>query len=160
MSAAELQPRQADEGLRRLAIAVFAVLALASVAAFFVAQRLKHTPTAVQQLQIDPSFYPAAGGDPREEALSFQLERADEVTVQILDIRGVVVATLAVRDSLPEYETETFHWNGREGVAQGGHGPTGAPAPAGEYKVRLLLRRRGLELHSPTDFLLHRGGES
>lgn len=159
MSSVAADPPQADEGLRRLAVAVFAVLAVACVAAFFVAQRLKHTPTAVQQLTIDPSFYPSGGGIPRKEALSFELERADEVTVEILSSHGAVVATLAQRERLPAYQAKTFRWNGHEGIVHGSREPAGALAPPGEYKVRLLLAERQLELHSPTPFLLQQGGE-
>ncbi|MHB1468704.1 MAG: flagellar hook assembly protein FlgD [Solirubrobacteraceae bacterium] len=160
MSRAAAQPPTADDGLRRLAVAVFAVLAVASIAAFFVAQRLKHAPTAVQQLKIDPAFYPAGGGIPHVEALSFELERGDEVTVEIVNAHGDVTATLAQRQKLPAYRTETFHWNGREGVERDRRGPSGAPAPAGEYNVRLLLARRKLELRSPTPLLLYRGGKA
>lgn len=159
MSRAATHPRVADEGLRRLAAVVFAALAVASIAAFFVAQRLKHAPTAVQQLKIDPSFYPRGGGIPREEALSFELERGDEVTVEIVSGSGEVVATLAQREHLPAYTQRTYEWNGRTGVERHGRGPTGAPAAPGEYKVRLLLARRKLELHSPTSFLLEPSAE-
>lgn len=146
--------------MRPLAAVLFAALAAASIGAFFVAQRLKHTPTAVQQLQIDPSFYPEGGGVPRLEALSFELERADRVTVEIVGSSGRTVATLARRSPMPAYEVRTFHWNGREGAVLAGGQPRGAAAPRGEYKVRLLLARRKLELHSPTSFLLFREGRA
>lgn len=158
MSSAAAQVQPADPSLRRLAIAVFALLAIASIAAFFVAQRLKHGPTAVQQLEIDPSFYPEGGGVPREEALSFELERMDYVTVEIVGASGATIATLARAQRLAAYETRTFRWNGREGLARNGHEPTGAAAPRGEYEVRLVLRKRKLEVRSPSTFLLFRGG--
>lgn len=150
----------ADPAVGRLAVALFAALAVASIAAFFVAQRLKHTPTAVQQLKIDPSFYPEGGGVPRLEALSFELERADVVTVEVVGSSGQTVATLARRLPMRAYTTGTFRWNGREGSAPAGGQPRGAPAPRGEYKVRLLLSRARLELHSPTPFLLFRDGRA
>ena len=57
----------------RLARTVFALLVVASFAAFFVTQRLKHTPTAVQRFQHSPRFAPHSP-DPehRQERISFK----------------------------------------------------------------------------------------
>ena len=42
----------------RPARTVFALLVIACLAAFFVTQRLKHTPTAVQLFKLTPRFSP------------------------------------------------------------------------------------------------------
>jgi hypothetical protein len=73
---------------------VFGLLVLACFAAFFVTQRLKHTPTAVQQFKLTPSFSPTRPGHIRQERISFKLATADEVTVAILNSNGDVVATV------------------------------------------------------------------
>ncbi|HEX7609761.1 MAG TPA: hypothetical protein VF380_03725, partial [Solirubrobacteraceae bacterium] len=62
-----------------LARAVFALLVLACFAAFFVTQRLKHTPTVVQRFALSPSFTPGAPGEAGKEAISFKLSQADDV---------------------------------------------------------------------------------
>ena len=49
-------------GTDRLARAVFALLVVACFAAFFVTQRLKHTPTAVQAFKLTPFFSPTRAG--------------------------------------------------------------------------------------------------
>src|SRR5262249_17884676 len=46
----------------RVARAVFALLVAACFAAFFVTQRLKHTPTAVQMFKLTPFFSPSPSG--------------------------------------------------------------------------------------------------
>jgi hypothetical protein len=137
-------------------VLVFVLLVLSSFAAFFVAQRLKHIPTAVQQLKFDPAFYPAGGGVPRVEPISFEIERGDRVTVEILYPNGRVAATLAARRPLAAYEPLSLRWNGRLGAARGGGPPDGPPAPQGEYRVRLLLAKRKLEVRAPSSIELIR----
>ncbi len=145
----------------RLSTAVFAVLVVASFAAFFIAQRLKHIPTAVQQLRVDPAFYPEGGGVPRLEAVSFQIERTDLITVQVVNMQGSVVASLAREEPLQADREVKLLWNGRRGAAArlgaspGAH-PGAAPAPAGEYRIRILLVHRKFETYSPAGFILHR----
>lgn len=130
----------------RLGAILFGVLVLASFAAFFLAQRLKHIPTAVQQLKLDAAFYPEGGGRPSSEPISFQIERPDEVTVRILDTKGATVATLASVHPLPAYKTYSLAWSGRYGAP----GHWGAIAPRGEYRVQVLLSRRKVEVRSPS----------
>ena len=71
-----------------LARVVFAVLVLACFGAFFLTQRLKHTPTAVQHFELTPLLLALPGGHVRQEAISFKLAEADEVTVTIIDPRA------------------------------------------------------------------------
>jgi hypothetical protein len=138
----------------RLGVLVFAALVLASFAAFFLAQRLKHIPTAVQELKFDAAFYPQGGGAPASEPISFEIERADLVTVRIINVKGATVATLASEHSLGPYSLYTLHWSGRRGSPA----HLGALAPRGEYRVLILLAHRKVELRSPSSVELVRAG--
>jgi hypothetical protein len=152
-----------------LARAVFALLVLACFAAFFITQRLKHTPTAVQRFQLTPFFSPTPTGHIKTERISFKLARADEVTVTIINSAGNTVATL-VRDwPVARYKQFSLRWNGRQGVAHtltvtaAAEGTTivtpvntGSPAPAGEYRARVALREQHRSVLSPRSFTLVR----
>jgi hypothetical protein len=152
-----------------LAGIVFALLVIACLAAFFVTQRLKHSPTAVQSFKLTPRFVPTAAGHLSQERISFKLARADEVTVTIVDSSGDTVATLVRDHPVAKYKQISLRWNGREGVATGyalSYSPDGTPiltaanvgrlAPEGEYRVRVGLRAQHRELLSPREFELQR----
>ena len=158
-------------GTDRLAQVVFALLVIACFAAFILTQRLKHTPTAVQSFELTPFFSPAPSGHIKEERISFKLAAADEVTVTIVDSAGDTVATLVRNRPVVRYKQFSLRWNGRMGTAHSSHrrnaGPegttivtpinTGDPAPAGEYRVRVSLRRHSIStVLSPTEFTLVR----
>jgi hypothetical protein len=149
---ASLQP-----GADPLARAVFALLVLACLAAFLITQRLKHTPTAVQDFKLTPFFSPYPGGHVRRAAISFKLAHAEAVTVTLIDSAGDTVATLVRDHPLRRYKTFSLRWDGRRGGARrfahsrSPHGlaileplTEGALAPAGEYRVRVALSH-----HSP-----------
>jgi hypothetical protein len=158
-----------DPRVDRLAQVVFGLLIVACFAAFILTQRLKHTPTAVQEFRMTPFFSPTPIGHIKAERISFKLARADEVTVTILDSGEHAVATL-VRDwRVARYKQLSLRWNGRTGVARSATvalGPLGAtvvtpvnagqPAPAGEYHVRVRLREQSRTVTSPNGFTLVR----
>jgi hypothetical protein len=157
----------APSGVDPLARAVFAVLVIACFAAFFVTQRLKHTPTAVQLFKLTPRFSPAPSGHLKDEEISFKLARADEATVTIIDANGNLVATLVRDRRLARYKQFSLRWNGHRGTAAryrylrtaAGHTivvaeSPGALAPAGEYRVRVSLLRQGRTVLSPRSFTL------
>ncbi len=106
----------------RLAQVVFALLVLACFAAFFITQRLKHTPTAVQHFELTPSFSPTPAGHIKEERISFKLAEADEVTVTIIDSDGTPVATLVRDQPVARYKQFSLRWNGRAGSGAQLHG--------------------------------------
>jgi hypothetical protein len=152
-----------------LALAVLAALVAACFGAFFITQRLKHTPTAVQKFELAGFFSPFPSGHVKQEPISFKLARADEVTVSVVDSNGDVVATLVRDHPVPRYKQFSLRWNGRRGTAHhvraelSGHGRTilvpvnrGPIAPAGEYRVRVTLRKQGLTVESPRSFTLVR----
>jgi hypothetical protein len=150
-----------------LAQIVFALLVLACFAAFFVTQRLKHTPTVVQNFRLSPSFSPGAAGEAGLEGISFRLAQADAATVTVLDTSGNTIATLARDYPVARYKQFSLRWNGRHGNARGyrvllsPHGRpilvpkiAGALAPPGEYFVHVHLRRQNRDLRSPGNFTL------
>lgn len=143
------------------------LLVLACFGAFFVTQRLKHTPTSVQHFKRTPRFSPYPSGHNKLEQISFKLDHADAVTVTILDASGNSVATLLEGYAVPRYKQFSLRWNGHRGPAHGygvakttsGHvyvvprnrGPLAAP---GEYRVRVTLRHQGRTVESPWSFTL------
>jgi hypothetical protein len=154
-------------GVETVARAVFALLVLACFAAFFVTQRLKHTPTVIQRFELTPSFSPTGPAATREEHLSFKLVHADRVTVGIVDASEHAVATLVSNHPLPGYKQFSLRWNGRRGDAHGyrllssatGHVSLlpenrGQLAPPGEYRVRVTLLGEGRTLVLPRSFRL------
>ena len=150
-----------------LARIVFAALVLACFAAFFLTQRLKHTPTAVQRFELTPSFSPASAGNVRQERISFKLARADEVTVTITDAKGDVVATLVRDHPVARYKQFSLRWSGHMGTAHRvqqivsanghvsllPHNPGKLAAP-GEYRVEVSLRAQHRTVRSPRSFAL------
>jgi hypothetical protein len=154
----------------RLGRVVFALLVLGCFAAFILTQRLKHTPTPVLRFKLNTSFSPESAGSHKLEAISFELARADDVTVTIVSSAGADIATL-VRDlPVARYKRLSLRWDGREGSARGysvltsPHGyksllPAirGPNAPAGEYHLRVSLRAQKKTVPSPRDFTLVRG---
>jgi FlgD Ig-like domain len=135
----------------RTAQAVFALLVVACFAAFFVTQRLKHTPTAVQRFQLTPFFSPTPAGHVKEERISFKLAAAEGVTVTIVNSAGDTVATLARDRPVPRYKQFKLSWNGQLGMTD-----SGARAPAGEYRVHVHLLKQRRWVFSPRSFTLVR----
>jgi hypothetical protein len=118
------------ETLRR---AAFALLVLATFAAFFVTQRLKHSPTLVQAATAVPTITGVYGH--RTARISFKIKRADEVTVTVLAPNGDDIYTLASDRSMPAYQQTPFRWYGVTS--------SGRLAPNGVYTVRVRLRDQG-----------------
>jgi hypothetical protein len=154
-------------GTDPLARGAFALLVLACLVAFFVTQRLKHTPTPVQRFKRTPRFSPYPSGHVKQEQISFKLDHADAVTVTVIDTTGEVVATLAKGRPVARYKQFSLRWNGRRGNPAGyrqSASPGGRPillprnhgaiAPAGEYRVRVFLRHQHKTVLSPWSFTL------
>lgn len=134
--------------VERLATGVFVALVIGSFAAFFVIQRLKHESKPIPQFYVEPSFDPAHTGKSRVEAISFQLERAGVVTVEIVGANERAVRTLVADESVAAERTVTLRWNGLT--------DSGAPAGAGTYEVIVKLLSQGLEVRLPKSFALER----
>jgi hypothetical protein len=122
-------------GAQGLARAVLALLVAATVAAFFVTQRLKHSPTVVQNLQGYLLFSPGSSYGHTTVKFSFRIKRADDVTVTIVAPNGDDERTLARDHHLGAYTQWALRWDGRT--------DSGAQAPDGSYQIRVRLRDQG-----------------
>ena len=120
--------------------AVFGLLVVATLAAFFVTQRLKNADPIVSRVFYRPWVSP--NGDGRKDAvrMRFRLPRADRVTVSVVDEGGDEVRRLA--DDRPlGARTHYFRWNGRA--------DDGRLARDGAYRLRVSLRSQGRSLLAP-----------
>jgi hypothetical protein len=141
------------------AVVVFALLVLATVAAFAWAQRLKRDPLVLDRVTFVgvPNPHPqnpvhsfTPNGDCRFDhmRIRFRVTRSDDATVQIVKPGGRVVFTLARGEFLKRYHYFTYFWNGRE--------PGGGTAPPGRYKLRVKLLGQERTLVPPGGIKLHR----
>ncbi len=144
---------------RALAPLVFCLLALAAVAAFAYAQRLKREPLVLDRvvlgvelpkrgpgkgLRLYSSFTPNGDCKLDNGRIRFRITRSDTGDVQIIDRHENLIRTLASDRFLKRYTFFVFYWNGKDGK--------GKPAPAGPYKIRLILHDEDRTL-IPTGFL-------
>lgn len=139
---------------------VFALLVLATVAAFAWSQRLKRDPLVLDRVsflgvpQSDSqrprvrSFTP--NGDCRFDRIRirFRVTRSDRAHVQVVKPGGKLIVTLARDTYLKRYRFFTFYWNGRSRL--------GGIAPPGRYKVRVKLLGQDRVLVPPGAIRLHR----
>jgi hypothetical protein len=128
--------------VRRLPVAAFVALAVATIAAFFVTQHLKVTTPllagapAPHPAEINPVDGQVCNGvNHRRTFVSFYLlNRSDDVDVDIVDAVGNLVDTLA----------SGVHMRGgnhpvRRGFTWDGRTSSGAVAPDGTYYIRVAL---------------------
>lgn len=121
---------------------VFALLVLATVAAFAWSQRVKRDPLVLDRVTFVAapraqgasavhSFTP--NGDCRNDKIRirFRTTVSDEGTVQVIKPGGRVVFTLARDEFLKRYTFHTYYWDGRQ--------RGGGTAKPGRYKLRVKL---------------------
>jgi len=153
-------PRRRGSGT---AVLVFALLVLATVAAFAWAQRLKRDPLVLDRVTFAavPNAHPGApvhnftpNGDCRFDRVRvrFRVTQSDHATVQVMKPGGRVVITLARDRFLKRYHFFTFYWDGRQ---RGG----GIAAP-GRYKLRVRLLGQERVLVPPGGIGLHRAAHA
>ena len=139
---------------RRLSWAglVFALLVLATVAAFAWSQRLKRDPLVLDRVTFGKpasrAFTP--NGDCRLERIRirFRVTESDQANVQVVKPGGKLVVTLARDRFLKRYRFFTFYWDGRQ--------RGGGTAPPGRYKLRVKLLEQDRTLVPPGVMRLHR----
>ena len=119
---------------------VFGLLVAATLAAFFVTQRLKSADPLVSRIFYQPWVSPNGDGRKDVVRMRFRLPRPDRATVSVVDDGGDEVRRLA--DDRPlGARTHYFHWNGRTDDRR--------RAPDGAYRLRVSLRSQGRSLVAP-----------
>ncbi|HSS04171.1 MAG TPA: hypothetical protein VLK89_03145 [Solirubrobacterales bacterium] len=118
-----------------LAAVVFALLVVATIAAFAWSQHLKRDPLVLDRVTFGT---PASRGfTPNRDCrfdrirIRFRVTRSDRADVQVVEPGGRLVVTLARDIYLKRYRFFTFYWDGR--VRNDG---TASP---GRYKLRVKL---------------------
>ena len=139
---------------------VFALLVLATVAAFAWAQRLKRDPlvldraTFVAVPRLHPKAPPVHSFTPNDDCrfdrirIRFRVTQSDDATVQVIKPGGRVVITLARDEFLKRYHFFTYYWDGRQ--------RGGGIARPGRYKLRVKLLGEERTLVTPGVIRLHR----
>jgi hypothetical protein len=150
-------PRRRASG----AAVVFALLVLATVAAFAWSQRVKRDPLILDRVTLVAIQPRPHGARPRTapaftpnhdcrfdlERIRFRVTRSDHAVVQVVKPGGGLVLTLARDRYLKRYHFFTFYWDGRsrnDGVA-----------PPGRYKLRVKLLEQERSLVPPGVMRLH-----
>ena len=148
--------------LRRASFAsvVFALLVLATLAAFAWSQRLKRDPLVLDRVSFVavPRLHPNAplvhSFTPNDDCrydrirIRFRMTQSDRADVQIVKPGGKLILTLARDEFLKRYTYSTFYWDGRmrsDGIA-----------PPGRYKLRVKMLGQGRTLVPGAVMKLHR----
>ena len=119
----------------RLAHLAFALLVCATFAAFCVPQRLTRSPLVMRQRTVTDAFSPNGYGRQERASNRIVMDRADKVTLSILDADDRVVRRLAIDRPEPGRRPLQFIWDGRDDARR--------VVPDGSYRVRVALRRQG-----------------
>ena len=118
----------------RAAQVAFAVLVAATLAAFFVTQRLKQSSRLVQTLAVTHYYSPHLKF--KRASIRIRLtRRADDATVSILGPDGDPVRRLVANRHYARHAVIQLLWNGRDDA--------GRIVPDGIYKIRVSLRHQG-----------------
>ncbi len=138
---------------------VFALLVLATLAAFAWSQQLKRDPLVLDRVTFVPvprshlgpphvrGFTPNGDCHFDRIRLRFRTTQSDRGTVQVVKPGGKLVVTLARDTYLKRYKFHTFYWDGRirnDGIA-----------PSGRYKLRVKLLGQDRVLVPPGLMRLH-----
>jgi hypothetical protein len=125
------------------AAVVFALLVLATIAAFAWSQQRKRDPLVLDRVSFravpyanrddDPVRAFTPNGDCRFDRIRirFRITQSDDANVQVVKPGGKLVVTLARDTYLKRYRFFTYYWDGRT--------RNDGPAPPGRYKLRVKL---------------------
>ena len=133
--------------MTRIAQVLFAVLVLATGAAFLLAQRIKQQPKAVDARTLTRVFSPNGDGTNDQARFSIRFKRGDDVDLTVLDRKtGREVRDLVVNRHVPANRKFFFAWDGRTDA--------GARAPDAYYKLLITLRGQGRSSIANKRFIL------
>jgi len=132
---------------------VFALLVVATVAAFAYAQRAKRDPQVIDKFKIAGQFtnaFTPAGPCHRRIRLKFRTTTSNTGTVEIIKPGGELVRTLDEDTFLKRYSYHTYHWDGKNDAGQ--------IQPPGRYRMRVLLEDEDRQLTLPGTIRVQKRG--
>ena len=116
----------------------------ATFGAFFVSQRLKNAESVAEYTKLRHYFSPNGDGVRDVDRITFKVEKADRLTITVVNRDGDRVRRLATGvDARPERPV-TVVWDGRS--------DDGIRAPDGRYRLQVGLRRTGRTVTIPGAF--------
>ena len=134
---------------RPLVRAVFVVLVIATVAAFFTTQQLKGEFPLVIRFATKPAHFSPNGDDYRDTAqVGFDLSEPASVSFQIVDSEGSEVRRLVSERRLAGDAKHRFRWDGR--------GDDGELVPDGIYRMRVVRRDESRVIDSAKEITVDR----
>jgi len=126
---------------RPLVRLVFAVLVVATIAAFFVTQQLKGEFPLVIRFAAKPAFISPNGDGKRDTSgVGFDLSESAEVTFSIVDSEGNEVRRIVDAEQRAGDTKHRFRWDGRS--------DEGVPVPDGRYTMRVIRRDESRVINS------------
>jgi FlgD Ig-like domain len=126
---------------RPLVRAVFALLVVATIAAFFIAQQLKGEFPLVIRFATKPVSFSPNGDDYRDEArVGFDLSETAEVTFSVVDAEGNEVRRLVDGQRLAGDTKYRYTWDGAD--------DDGNQVPDGTYRMRVVRRDESRVINS------------
>jgi|GEM_PF-3140546 len=165
-------PRLQGGPLRDGTIGLVVVLTLGGL---LLAQRLKHLPAPVEAVVIKPAILALGPGSRQPLEISFHLDKARRITVEIVSSEGHTIATLVRNLPWPAERPLCLVWYGNRGVgplvgkalpplrpldgcpaAPLLSQPVGRPVPPGEYHLRILFAGSQQPLPLPQTFVVER----
>jgi len=121
--------------------AVFALLVVATIAAFFATQQLKSEDPLVLRFSAQPKQISPNGDRYRDSTeVGFDLSEPAKVTFSILDGEGNEMRRVVDDRELAGDAKHRFRWNGRD--------TDGAVVPDGVYRMRVVRRDEGRVIDS------------
>jgi len=120
---------------------VFTALVLATFGAFFVAQRLKATPSVVGEFRRTPFFSPNRDGRFDRATVRFEIRKRGRVSLAVVDADGDEVKTLIDDDTFLPYREIRARWDGTN--------DDGDRVPDGNYRYRITLADQGRNVVIP-----------
>jgi FlgD Ig-like domain len=134
---------------RPLVRAVFVVLVVATVAAFFTTQQLKGEFPLVIRFATKPAHFSPNGDDYRDTTeIGFDLSEPASVSFLVVDSEGSEVRRIVSERPLAGDAKHRFRWDGRD--------DNGNPVPDGIYRMRVVRRDESRVIDSTKEITVDR----
>src|SRR5215212_9407459 len=134
---------------RPIVRAVFAVLVVATVAAFFLTQQLKGDFPLVIRFATKPAHFSPNGDGYRDTTrIGFDLSEPASVSFMVVDAEGTEVRRIVGGRRLAGDAKHRFEWDGRDDDGNG--------VPDGTYRMRVVRRDESRVIDSQKEITVDR----